>query len=199
MNNSFKLKITVLSDYSSFKNNIYSIFSLLPVGGVLATNINSIYEIGNLVSEKKTDLIILNKASYSDEEIIYLLNLDFKHISCIALIDSYFKYDVLFNNFDKGFITIRRPISINKLLEVLKIVLFANIKKQKSVDDIKSIRTIEMAKLFLVVYENMYEEESHKYIGSNAMNNRTTIYEESLKIIKKYLLEKEAIIYEYKN
>lgn len=199
MQNNFKLKIAVLSEYSSFNNNIYSIFSMLPVNGVLAINIDSIFDIGNIVAEKKTDLIILNKASYTNEEIIYLLNLDFKHISCVVLIDSYFRYDTLFNNFNKGFITIRRPISINKFLEVLKIVLFGNLKKQKSIGDIKNIRTLEMAKQFLVIYENMYEDDAHKYIERLAMNNRLTLYDEALNIVVNYLLEKENINYEYKN
>ena len=171
---------------------------MLPIKGVLVSNIESIYELDSILNEKKTDLIILNKASYTQDELGYLLNLDVKRISVIVIIDSYFKYKPLFMNFDKGIITIRRPLSNNKFLEVLKIALFGNIKK-KANNDLKSIRTIEMAKAFLVTYENMFEEDAHKYLESTAMNNRTTLYDEALKIVIKELLERENIDYEYKN
>ncbi len=193
-----RFNIIVLSDFNNFKNNMYSIFSLLPIKGVLVSNIESIYELDSILNEKKTDLIILNKASYTKDELEYLFNLDVKRISVIVIIDSYFKYKPLFMNFDKGIITIRRPLSINKFLEVLKIALFGNIKK-KANNDLKSIRTIEMAKAFLVTYENMFEEDAHKYLESTAMNNRTTLYDEALKIVIKELLEREDIDYEYKN
>jgi len=194
-----KLKITVLSDYNNFKNNMYSVFSLLPIKGSIVSNIESVFELNKILEEEKTDLIILNKSIYTQEEVMYLIEQNFKNVSVIVIIDSYFKYKSLFMNFDKGLITIRRPLSINKFLEVLKISLFATNKKKKINKDFIKIRTIEMAKVFLAMYENMFEEDSHKYLEKTAMNNRTTLYDESLKIVIKYLFEREDIVYEYKN
>ena len=194
-----KLKITVLSDYNNFKNNIYSVFSLLPIKGSIVSNIESVFELNKILEEEKTDLIILNKSIYTQEEVMYLIEQNFKNVSVIVIIDSYFKYKSLFMNFDKGLITIRRPLSINKFLEVLKISLFATNKKKKIKKDFIKIRTMEMAKVFLAMYENMFEEDSHKYLEKTAMNNRTTLYDESLKIVIKYLFEREDIVYEYKN
>ena len=194
-----KLKITVLSDYNNFKNNMYSVFSLLPIKGSIVSNIESVFELNKILEEEKTDLIILNKSIYTQEEIMYLVEQNFKNVSVIVIIDSYFKYKSLFMNFDKGLITIRRPLSINKFLEVLKISLFATNKKKKIKKDFIKIRTMEMAKVFLAMYENMFEEDSHKYLEKTAMNNRTTLYDESLKIVIKYLFEREDIVYEYKN
>ena len=194
-----KLKITVLSDYNNFKNNMYSVFSLLPIKGSIVSNIESVFELNKILEEEKTDLIILNKSIYTQEEIMYLIEQNFKNVSVIVIIDSYFKYKSLFMNFDKGLITIRRPLSINKFLEVLKISLFATYKKKKIKKDFIKIRTMEMAKVFLAMYENMFEEDSHKYLEKTAMNNRTTLYDESLKIVIKYLFEREDIVYEYKN
>lgn len=194
-----RFKIAVVSDFNNFKNNMYSLFSMLPIKGVLVTIIDSIADIKLKIKEKKPDLIIINKAGYSQEEIYSLFELEANDISVIIMIDQYFKYKPLFLNFENGFITIRRPISINKFLEILKISLFANFKKKKSNNDIKKIRTLEMAKSFLVIYENMYEEDSHKYLETNAMNERITLYDESLKIVIKYLYEREDIKYEYKN
>ena len=194
-----KLKITVLSDYNNFKNNMYSVFSLLPIKGSIVSNIESVFELNKILEEEKTDLIILNKSIYTQEEVMYLIQQNFKNVSVIVIIDSYFKYKSLFMNFDKGLITIRRPLSINKFLEVLKISLFATNKKKKIKKDFVKIRTMEMAKVFLAMYENMFEEDSHKYLEKTAMNNRTTLYDESLKIVIKYLFEREDIVYEYKN
>ena len=194
-----KLKITVLSDYNNFKNNMYSVFSLLPIKGSIVSNIESVFELNKILEEEKTDLIILNKSIYTQEEVMYLIEQNFKNVSVIVIIDSYFKYKSLFMNFDKGLITIRRPLSINKFLEVLKISLFATNKKKKIKKDFIKIRTMEMAKVFLAMYENMFEEDSHKYLEKTAMNNRTTVYDESLKIVIKYLFEREDIVYEYKN
>ena len=194
-----KLKITVLSDYNNFKNNMYSVFSLLPIKGSIVSNIESVFELNKILEEEKTDLIILNKSIYTQEEVMYLIEQNFKNVSVIVIIDSYFKYKSLFMNFDKGLITIRRPLSINKFLEVLKISLFASYKKKKVKKDFIKIRTTEMAKVFLAMYENMFEEDSHKYLEKTAMNNRTTLYDESLKIVIKYLFEREDIVYEYKN
>jgi len=194
-----KLKITVISDYNNFKNNMYSVFSLLPIKGSIVSNVESIFDINNILEEENTDLIILNKTLYTQDEIDYLIKQDFKNISVVVLIDSYFKYKSLFMNFDKGLITIRRPLSINKFLEILKIALFAINKKKKKKRDFIKIRTLEMAKSFLAIYENMFEEDSHKFLEKEAMNNRTTLYDESLNVVTKYLFLKEDIVYEYKN
>ena len=194
-----KLKITVLSDYNNFKNNMYSVFSLLPIKGSIVSNIESVFELNKILEEEKTDLIILNKSIYTQEEVMYLIEQNFKNVSVIVIIDSYFKYKSLFMNFDKGLITIRRPLSINKFLEILKIVLFAINKKKKIKKDFIKIRTMEMAKSFLAIYENMFEEDSHKFLEKEAMNNRTTLYDESLNVVTKYLFLKEDIVYECKN
>ena len=55
-----------------------------------------------------------------------------------------------------------------------------------------------MAKTFLITYENMFEDESHKYIEKCAMDERISTYEKSLSIVSKYLYEKEDIKYECK-
>ncbi len=198
MNAENKFKIAILSDYNNLKNNIYSLIPLLPIKGVVFKFFGSVNEIDDLVSNGDVDIIILNKSSYTINEMNYLLNIDYKYISSIYIIDSYFKYEPFFENYSKGIITVRRPLSINKFLEILKISIFGVLKKKKSKKDINTIRTIEMAKSCLIMHENMFEDESHKYLEKLAMDNRTTIYEEANNIIYKYLLEKENIKYECK-
>ena len=176
-----KIHITILSDLNNFKKNMYSIISLLPLKGVLSSTIDSIYEIKSILDEKRTNIIIINKTVYTKEEMEYLLALDYKEVSVVMIIDAYFKYEPFYLNCDKGFITIRRPISINKFLEVLKIALYGSIKKKKTLD-----------------YEKMFEDEAHKYVEMMAMNQRVSLYDACLELIVKYLLEKENIVYEHK-
>lgn len=192
-----KIHITIVSDLNNFKKNMYSIISLLPLKGVLSSTIDSIYEIKSILDEKRTNVIIINKTVYTKEEMDYLLALDYKEVSVVMIIDAYFKYEPFYLNCDKGFITIRRPISINKFLEVLKIALYGSIKKKKTLD-YEKIRALEFAKTILVVYEKMFEDEAHKYVEMMAMNQRVSLYDACLELIVKYLLEKENIVYEHK-
>ena len=198
MNTDHKLRIAILSDYNNFKNNIYSLIPLLPIKGVVFKFYDSIAETKSLVENEDIDIIILNKVNYTPEEINYLINNDYKNISLIIMIDSYFKYDLFYENFIKGIITVRRPLSINKLLEIVKSSLFS-FKKKNKIEDYIKLRTIEMAKTFLITYENMFEDETHKSMEKDAMEKRKNMYDIALNIVIKYLKEKEDINYESKN
>ena len=198
MNNSTKNTISVLSDYSLFDNTLYKIISVIPISNVCYKFFNSVFDIERIIKEEKPSLIILNKVNYTPEEINYLINNDYKNISLIIMIDSYFKYDLFYENFIKGIITVRRPLSINKLLEIVKSSLFS-FKKKNKIEDYIKLRTIEMAKTFLITYENMFEDETHKFMEHDAMEKRKNMYDIASNIVIKYLKEKEDINYESKN
>ena len=198
MNNSAKNTISVLSDYSLFDNTLYKIIPVIPISNVCYKFFNSVFDIERIIKEEKPSLIILNKVNYTPEEINYLINNDYKNISLIIMIDSYFKYDLFYVNFIKGIITVRRPLSINKLLEIVKSSLFS-FKKKNKIEDYIKFRTIEMAKTFLITYENMFEDETHKSMEKDAMEKRKNMYDIASNIVIKYLKEKEDINYESKN
>ena len=198
MNNSAKNTISVLSDYSLFDNTLYKIIPVIPISNVCYKFFNSVFDIERIIKEEKPSLIILNKVNYTPEEINYLINNDYKNISLIIMIDSYFKYDLFYVNFIKGIITVRRPLSINKLLEIVKSSLFS-FKKKNKIEDYIKLRTIEMAKTFLITYENMFEDETHKSMEKDAMEKRKNMYDIASNIVIKYLKEKEDINYESKN
>ena len=198
MNNSAKNTRSVLSDYSLFDNTLYKIIPVIPISNVCYKFFNSVFDIERIIKEEKPSLIILNKVNYTPEEINYLINNDYKNISLIIMIDSYFKYDLFYVNFIKGIITVRRPLSINKLLEIVKSSLFS-FKKKNKIEDYIKLRTIEMAKTFLITYENMFEDETHKSMEKDAMEKRKNMYDIASNIVIKYLKEKEDINYESKN
>ena len=196
MDNSKIFKITVLTDLNHFYNTINIMKSLLPINNVFINYIYSLSELDDEIKKNESNIIIINKASYDYDDIKYLTSFDYLNSFGIVMIDSYNKFEDLFLNYDKGFITVRRTLSINKFLEILKISILDYHKKEITKDIIK-YRIIENAKSFLILYENMFEEDSHKYIEKMAMNNRTTASLEASHLISKYLKEKEDIIYEY--
>ena len=199
MQNKTKFNIAILTDYSNFENNIYHILPSLPVSNVSLKIFNSIYDIEDIITNNKANVIVINKASYTHEEVNYISNIEYKDISEIIMIDSYYKHESLFLNYDKGFTVVRRPLSINKFLEILKNSIRGSIKKKKNENNINKIRAIEMAKALLIEYENMFEEDAHRYLEKISMDSGNTLYDESLSIITKYLYEKENIKYEHKD
>lgn len=199
MQNKPKFNISILTDYSNFENNLYQILPLLPISNVGLKIFKSIYDVEDIINENKANVIVINKASYTNEEVLYLSNIDYKDISEIIMIDSYYKHETLFLNYDKGFTVVRRPLSINKFLEILKNSIHGSIKKKKNGNNINKIKAIEMAKALLIEYENMFEEDAHKYLEKISMDSGKTLYDESLSIITKYLYEKENIKYEHKD
>ena len=46
---------------------------MLPIKGSIVSNIESVFELNKILEEEKTDLIILNKSIYTQEEVMYLI------------------------------------------------------------------------------------------------------------------------------
>lgn len=190
-------KITVLSDFDNFKKNINRIFTPLSLKTIEFNFIDSIYKIDEIINNKKADLLIINKSSYTEDEVDYLLLLK-NTIEIIVVIDAYFKFEILFKKFENGLITIRRPITVNKFIEVSKVCLLSIDKRNKNYDiDELELRIIDFAKVLLIIYEKMSEDEAHKYIEKYSMELRIPIIKASRNLISYYMMEMENIKYEY--
>lgn len=197
MKNITKLNIKISSDFNNFKKNINQIFSLLPYDNVNYELFDSIYDVEKIIDDGKTNLIILNKSAYVEDEIKYLINLDYKNIGIIIIIDSYFKYELFFKNINKGIITVRRPLSINKFIEVIKALSLSNLKmNEKNAEAVQEYRLLDAAKMFLIIYKKLTEDEAHKYVERYAMKLRINIYNASKNLVSYYLREMENLKYE---
>ena len=197
MKNITKLNIKISSDFNNFKKNINQIFSLLPYDNVNYELFDSIYDVEKIIDDGKTNLIILNKSAYVEDEIKYLISLDYKNIGIIIIIDSYFKYELFFKNINKGIITVRRPLSINKFIEVIKALSLSNLKKnEKNAEAVAEYRLLDAAKMFLIIYKKLTEDEAHKYVERYAMKLRINIYNASKNLVSYYLREMENLKYE---
>ena len=94
---------------------------------------------------------------------------------------------------DYGIITLSKPVSKAYLWSALK---FANaaqkrVKKvinenDKLIQKLEDIKIVNRAKLMLISYLNMSEEEAHKYIEKKAMDMRTTRRTVAENILKTY-------------
>ena len=192
-----KINIAVLSDFSNFNNNIDKIFAILKVKSVSYTFIDSLDKIGNIIDSNKYDLLIINKSAYSIEDVECISKYEYGGLGVIVVIDSYFKFELFFENINKGIITIRRPITVNKFVEVIKVALISHDKKNN--DNIHDVRIIDFAKVLLIIYKKLTEDEAHKYLERYAMELRINIKKAAQHTIAYYLKEMENIKYEYKD
>ncbi len=92
-----------------------------------------------------------------------------------------------------GVITVSKPISKQMFWTALKLakvtqrrIDMAREENSKLQKKLESIKVVSHAKLLLISYENMSEEEAHKYIEHYAMDNRMTRLEVAREIIDKY-------------
>lgn len=188
--------IIVLSDFENFKKNIDRIFTPLSLESINYSFINSVDEIKDSIINKKGDLLVINKSSYTENEIDYLLSLE-TSIEIIVIIDSYFKFDVLFKKFEHGIITLRRPVTVNKFIEVSKVCLLSIDKRRKNpLENEHDTRIVDFAKVLLIIYEKYTEDEAHKYLEKYAMELRIQFIKAAKNIISYYMKEMENIKYE---
>jgi response regulator NasT len=182
------VKISILSDFNHFNNNLNQIFSLLPYK-VEYDFINNIEDIKN---KDDIDFIVTNKMKYDLAEINFICE-QLKKISILTIIDQNFKSDKLSNNIKNGLIMIRRPLSINSLVEILKVLLISSIKNNKNRFEDNHYKLIDTAKVYLILSKKITEDEAHKYLERYAMSVRINLYKAASIIVSSYLLEREYI------
>lgn len=94
---------------------------------------------------------------------------------------------------DYGIITVARPISKQLLWSALKLahvaqrrIELARKETRKVEQSLEDLKAVSRAKLLLISYEGMSEEEAHKYIERTAMDERITRTEVAQRIIDRY-------------
>ena len=182
------IKISILSDFDNFNNYIDQIFSLLPYK-VEYQFINNIKEINNI---KDIDFIVTNKEKYDLEEVDYIcekLNI----IPFLTIVDQNYKSDKLSNNIKNGLIMIRRPLNVNELIEILKVLLLSSIKKQNQLLKHEDYKLIDTAKAYLIMSKKISEDEAHKYLERYAMSVRINLYKAASIIVSSYILERKYL------
>jgi response regulator NasT len=91
-----------------------------------------------------------------------------------------------------GVLVLEKPLAspLNEIMRMMRATCFRlqslrreNEKLQKKIAE---MRTVERAKIALIQYEKMSEEEAHKYIERRAMDRRSSKGEIASEILKRY-------------
>ena len=165
------IKIVTLSEFDGFKSNLNNFLSSLECNSLKLDYINTLDEY-DLKNKDKYNVFIINKKKYSDIDILNLIN-NINSKSEIIIITSSENYYEIFNKVYKyGIVVMMRPISINILLELIKLSLFKHYKKLKN-NNYKNL--IDIAKSLLIINMKLNENEAHKYLEKESMNLRCSM------------------------
>lgn len=94
---------------------------------------------------------------------------------------------------DFGVITVSKPISKQMFWSALKLarvaqrrITMANKENELLKEKLEDLKLVSRAKILLVSYEGMTEEQAHKYIEKYAMNERMSRVEVANMVIRRY-------------
>jgi response regulator NasT len=91
-----------------------------------------------------------------------------------------------------GVFVLEKPLTapINEIIRLMRAVSFrmrsARRENEKLTRKISEMRTVERAKIALIQYENMSEEEAHRFIEKQAMDKRVGRGEIAAEILKRF-------------
>ena len=182
------IKISILSDFDNFNNYINQIFSLLPYK-VQYDFINNIEDIKN---KKDVDFVVTNKIQYDLDEVDYICN-KINDIPFLTIVDQNFIPNKFLDNIKNGLIMIRRPLNVNELIEILKVLILSSLKRQNNLFNYAEYRLVDTAKIFLIRSKKISEDEAHKYLERYAMSIRVNLFKAASIIVSSYLLERKYI------
>ena len=150
--------------------------------------VNSINE----AKENKDGLVLINK-DYIDK----FLYKDIDHLGIILLVDDEDYFSVFNLVYDKGIIVVPKSIDDICLLEIMKLLAYSSMKKNKnrSLDKLHEIKLMDVAKSIVIIRHKKSEDAAHKYIEKASMNYRMTIKKTAETIISNHI--RRGIRYEY--
>lgn len=151
-------------------------------------------EASRFLTDNVFDLIIINTPLPDEFGSELALNIT-ESTSCgVLLIVKNDLVDEISQNVENsGVFVIGKPISKAMFFQTLKLVnsfhnRISNLKNENTVlkNKIQEIKLIDRAKCILIEYLSMSENEAHKYIEKQAMNNRLTKVDVAKDILKTY-------------
>ncbi|WP_434796700.1 ANTAR domain-containing response regulator [Terrisporobacter vanillatitrophus] len=157
-------------------------------------NVENSFQCREIIKKMNVDLIIINSPLSDDygENLAIFAN-ENTNSSIILIVKNNSPKESIYNVESKGIYIMEKPL--NKLMLINTInsyiihrrrfnsIINENEKLNKKINDIK---LIDRAKLTLIQYLKMSEEESHKYIEKQAMDLRITKVEVAKNILKIY-------------
>ena len=151
-------------------------------------------EARRILAERDFDLCIINAPLKDEYGENLSKDISTHYLSQIILVVKAELYDEVTEKVeDYGVLTVPKPINKSLLWSAIKYADTAmrrmnNIRKQneKLMQKLDDVRNIGRAKLLLITYMGMSEEEAHRYIEKQAMDMRMTKREVADNILKTY-------------
>ncbi|WP_455538326.1 ANTAR domain-containing response regulator [Terrisporobacter sp.] len=184
-------KILVVSSFSKSKQLLMDMVK--DCGSYEIWNVNSSLECREIIKKINFDLIIINSPLKDDYKYNLSNFISQNTYSGIILIVKDNSINEIDKFEEKGIYILERPLNKLVFMKVIKSHIIHRrryislIKENEELKNkIKDMKLIERAKLTLIQYLKMSEEESHKYIEKQAMNMRITKVEVAKNILKIY-------------
>lgn len=158
------------------------------------TTVGSGAEAKQLLVEKDYDVCVINAPLLTETGEALSIELAEKNICQVILfVKAEYIEAVTEQVEDFGVITVSKPISRQMFWSALKLARVTqkrlvmaqreNAKLQKKISDLKQI---SKAKCALIAYEDMTEDEAHKYLERQAMDRRMTRVQVAEEILNRY-------------
>lgn len=147
-----------------------------------------------MTGQRDFDIVIINAPLKDEIGIDFAVELtDMYACSVLLLVRNDIFDEINYKVQNYGVFTLSKPFTASALNQTLKMLcsmrerLIRMEQKQKSFEEkLEEIKTVNRAKLILVENLHLTEEQAHKYIEKNAMNDRKSKVSVALRIIEEY-------------
>ncbi len=185
-------KILIVSSSNKSKELLSNIAK--ESGGYEVLAVENGFKCREIIKEINFDLIIINSPLRDDygENLSLFIN-DNTNASIILIVKDNTSQENIYNLESKGICIVEKPLNKLMLINVINSYIICRRQfnpivneNEKLKEKINDIRLIDRAKLTLIQYLKMSEEESHKYIEKQAMDLRITKVDVAKNILKIY-------------
>lgn len=147
-----------------------------------------------LIDQRDFDIVIINTPLKDEVGINFAIELtDNSSCGVLLMVNSELFDEVNYKVQDLGVFTVSKPVNATIMSQTLKMLcsmrerLLRMEQKQKSFEEkMEEIKLVNRAKLLLVENLHLTEEQAHKFIEKNAMNERKSKVFIAGKIIEEY-------------
>ena len=147
-----------------------------------------------LIDQRDFDIVIINTPLKDEVGINFAIELtDNSSCGVLLMVNSELFDEVNYKLQDLGVFTVSKPVNATIMSQTLKMLcsmrerLLRMEQKQKSFEEkMEEIKLVNRAKLLLVENLHLTEEQAHKFIEKNAMNERKSKVFVAGKIIEEY-------------
>ena len=147
-----------------------------------------------LIDQRDFDIVIINTPLKDEVGINFAIELtDNSSCGVLLMVNSELFDEVNYKVQDLGVFTVSKPVNATIMSQTLKMLcsmrerLLRMEQKQKSFEEkMEEIKLVNRAKLLLVENLHLTEEQAHKFIEKNAMNERKSKVFVAGKIIEEY-------------